>query len=81
MRINLGIATVVSMLVMGFGASSSAQQPRDPSTPVSTVDDRRDGTDWGWLGLTGLIGLAGLLRRESHARPLVRSEVGVSAAR
>ena len=66
------------VLVLGFGFSSivAAQQPRDvPAQSVNTVDDvRRDGRDWGWLGLVGLVGLVGLKRRESHDRPVVRTD-------
>lgn len=76
----LSTLTVVSMLVLGFSATSVAQQPRDAASTqrVDSLDDTRDSTNWGWVGLAGLIGLAGM-RRQSHDRPLARSEAGHSA--
>ena len=72
------IFTLAVVFVLGFGFSSimAAQQPRDvQAQSVNTVDDvRRDGRDWGWLGLVGLVGLVGLKRRESHDRPVVRTD-------
>jgi MYXO-CTERM domain-containing protein len=67
---------VVFVLGLGFSSIIAAQQPRDlPAQSVNTVDDvRRDGRDWGWLGLVGLVGLVGLKRRESHDRPVVRTD-------
>jgi MYXO-CTERM domain-containing protein len=71
-------STLAVVFVLGFGFSSimAAQQPRDvPAQSVNTVDDvRRDGRDWGWLGLVGLVGLVGLKRRESHDRPVARTD-------
>jgi MYXO-CTERM domain-containing protein len=71
-------STLGVVFALGFGLSSTmaAQQPRDvPAQTGQTVDDvRRDGRDWGWLGLVGLVGLAGLKRRESHDRPVVRTD-------
>jgi hypothetical protein len=71
-------STLAVVFVLGFGFSSimAAQQPRDvPAQSVNTVDDvRREGRDWGWLGLVGLVGLVGLKRRESHDRPVVRTD-------
>jgi MYXO-CTERM domain-containing protein len=70
--------TLAVVFVMGFGFSSimAAQQPRDvPAQSVTTVDDvYRHGREWGGLGLVGLVGLVGLRRRESHDRPVVRTD-------
>jgi MYXO-CTERM domain-containing protein len=77
--------TLALAFVVGFGFSSimAAQQPRDvPAQSVNTVDDvQRDGRDWGWLGLVGLAGLVGLRRRESHDRPVVRTDARPSLER
>ena len=71
-------STLAAVFVLGVGFNSiiAAQQPRDvPVQSLDTVDDgRRDGRDWGWLGLVGLVGLVGLKRRESHDRPVVRTD-------
>ena len=75
-------SVVTVMLAMGFSSTFAAQQPRDvPPQSVNTVDDRRDGRDWGWLGLAGLVGLMGMKRRESHDRPVVRTDHHPSTAR
>jgi len=78
-------STLAVVFVLGFGFSSimAAQQPRDvPAQSVNTVDDvHREGRDWGWLGLVGLAGLVGLRRRESHDRPVVRTDARPSPER
>ena len=76
MRHIFSTLAVVSVLGIGFSSIMAAQQPRDvPAQRASTVDDvRGDGRDWGWVGLVGLIGLVGLKRRESHDRPVVRTD-------
>ena len=83
MRHLLSSSIVVVMLALGFSSTVAAQQPRDvPPQSVDTVDDdRRDGTDWGWLGLVGLVGLMGMKPRESHDRPVVRTDAHPSTAR
>ena len=82
MRQLLSSSVVIVMLAVGLSSNLAAVQPRDvPPQSVNTVDDRPDGRDWGWLGLAGLVGLIGLKRRESHDRPVVRTDPHPSTAR
>jgi MYXO-CTERM domain-containing protein len=77
-------STLAVVFVLGFGFSSimAAQPPRDvPAQSVNGMDVRRDSRDWGWLGLVGLVGLMGLRRRESHDRPVVRTDARPSTER
>ena len=78
-------STLAVVFVLGFGSSAimAAQPPRDVAAQSgNTMDDvRRDGRDWGWLGLVGLVGLMGLRRRESHDRPVVRTDARPSTER
>ena len=79
MKNQLSNIVIACALVVGFGAPSAAQQPRETAPQsVNTVDDdREDGMSMGWLGLLGLAGLMGLKRRESHTvTPVVRTDSG-----